>query len=245
MEDADSDDSSGTTTLGRATNMDYLPEISTDVLFFQSREILSIYKGFRSLNDKYRLPYDLSVTETISRLGMPYLKETPKVFNELIKELESHIKGKIYLDNEQFYFRPDGLPLNGNHDLAVDMAAEGWRKLGMLLQVLKNGELHSGMTLLWDEPEANLNPKLIRLIAKSILELSKMNIQIFIATQSLFLVNEMEILLAEQKITDGVRFFNLQNGKAPQQGDSFSALKNTLLLDEALKQSDRYMDEEV
>ena len=101
------------------------------------------------------------------------------------------------------------------------------------------------MVLLWDEPEANLNPKLIRLMAKTILELARLGIQVFCATQSLFLVNELEILLAQQKTTDGVRFFNLRKGKAPQQGDAFSALKNTLLLDEALMQSDRYMAEEV
>lgn len=227
----------------RIQNINFPYRQNSNIIFLPAREMLSMYQNFRSLNDEYDLPYDKTFVDTISKLGLPYLKNEPEEYKALINSLESSFDGKIFLRDEKFYYQPKSAPYG--MDLDISMAAEGWRKLGMILQLIKNGALRKGRVLLWDEPEANLNPQLIRLIAHTILELSQMGIQVFIATHSLFLVNELEILLAKQKIKDGVRFFNLRKGKAPQQGDSFSALKNVLLLDEEMMQSDRYMGEEV
>lgn len=63
-----------------------------------------------------------------------------------------------------------------------DAAAEGLRKLGMLARLIATGALLDKGYLFWDEPEANLNPRLIKRIAKIILDLSVNSIQIFIAT---------------------------------------------------------------
>ena len=212
-------------------------------LYLPARDLLTIYPNYMSLSKMYHLPYDETYEDTIVKLGIPYLREESKEFKSLINDLEESIHGKIYLQNERFYYHADDAPRELEQD--INMTAEGWRKLGMILQLLRNGGLHTGMALFWDEPEANLNPQLICLMAQTILELSQLDIQVFIATHSLFLVNELEILLAKQKNKKGVRFFNLRKDKTPQQGDSFSALKNVLLLDEEMKQSDRYMDEEV
>ena len=227
----------------KTENVNLPQKQKSNVIFIPARELLSMYQNFRSLNDEYDLPYDKTVVDTISKLGLPYLKNESKEFTSLIKSIESVMDGKIFLRDEKFYYHPNSAPFD--MDLDISMAAEGWRKLGMILQLLQNGSLRKGKVLLWDEPEANLNPLLIQLMANAIVELSRQNIQVFITTHSLFLLNELEIILAKRKITDGVRFFNLRNGKAPQQGNTFSALKNTLLLDEAMKQSDRYLNEEV
>lgn len=217
---------------------DLIPE----VLFLPTRELLTIYPNYQSLSKRYHLPYDQTYDDTIVALGLPYEKEKVAEYDKIITKLEKAIDGKIFLRNEKFYFHPNSaLP---DQDLDINMTAEGWRKLGMILQLLRNGGLHSGMALFWDEPEANLNPQLIRLIAQVILELSQMNIQVFLATQSLFLVYELELLIAQQKIKDGVRYFNLQKGKPVEQGDTFPELKNVLLVDESIKQSDQYLVEE-
>ena len=219
------------------------PDAIPQALFIPAREMLTVYPHYQSLAKEFILPYDATFDNLITKLGIPYKRQLPKEYEAIVAAIEKAIDGKIFLRDEKFYYHPNSAPTGTNYD--INMAAEGWRQLGTILQLLRNGSLHSGMVLLWDEPEANLNPQLICLAAQMILDLYKTGIQVFIATQSLFLVNELEILLAQQKTTDGVRFFNLQKGKAPQQGDTFSALKNTLLLDEALGQSDRYMAEEV
>ena len=217
---------------------DLIPE----VLFLPTRELLTIYPNYQSLSKKFHLPYDQTYDDTIVALGLPYEKEKVAEYEMIITKLEKAIDGRIFLRNEKFYFHPNSaLP---EQDFDINMTAEGWRKLGMILQLLRNGGLHSGMSLFWDEPEANLNPQLIRLIANIIVELSKLDIQIFIATQSLFSVNELELLIAEQKIKEGVRYFNLRKGNPVEQGDTFTELQNVLLVDESIKQSNRYLEED-
>ena len=232
----------------RATNRlrpkdNFNPKAVPKALFVPAREVLSMYPHYQSLATEYDLPYDATFDHLIAKLGLPYKKKLSKDYQNIAAAIETAIDGKIFLRDEKFYYHPNFAPDGVNHD--INMAAEGWRQLGIILQLLRNGSLQSGMVFLWDEPEANLNPQLICLAAQMILDICKSGIQVFIATQSLFLVNELEILIAQQKVKEGVRFFNLQKGKAPQQGDTYSALKNNLLLDEALRQSDRYMSEEV
>ena len=210
---------------------------NTTALYLPVHELLTIYPNYQSLSKMYQLPYDSTVDDAIARLGLPYKKETPKEYDEIVKVLENAIDGKIFLKNEKFYFSHE------NREMDVNMAAEGWRKLGMVLQLLKNGGLGKGMVLLWDEPEANLNPKLIRLIAKVIVELSHLEIQTFITTHSLFLLREIDMLVkSDKKIKNGdVRYFNFPKKGVVEQGSSPEELGDILLLDESIAQSDRFM----
>jgi len=211
-------------------------------IFLPSRELLTIYPHFLSLRREFQLPYDSTYDDTIAKLGLPLRNNKSEQAIEIIQTLESAIGGKIFLKNEKFYYHPNDMPVSMNWE--IDMLAEGWRKLGMILQLLQDGSLREGTVLLWDEPEANLNPQLIRLVAWIILLLSQMDIQIFLTTHSLFLVYELEMLIAKQKIKDGVRYFNLRKGKPVEQGNTFPELKNVLLVDESIKQTSQYLEEE-
>ncbi len=222
---------------GKPYPVDTLPKC----VFFPSRELLTIFPHYLALRREFILPYDSTYDDTIGKLGLPPKNGKSAMLQDIIASLETAIHGTVFLKNEKFYYHGKDMPAGLSWE--IDMIAEGWRKLGMLLQLIQDGSLREGAVLLWDEPEANLNPRLIQLIASVIVELSKLGVQVFLTTHSLFLVNELEILLARQKIQDGVQFFNLQKGKAPRQGSTFSALKNVLLLDEEMKQSDRYMEE--
>ena len=210
---------------------------NSSALYLPVHELLTIYPNYQSLSKMYQLPYDSTVDDAIAKLGLPYKKETPKEYDEIVKVLEEAIDGKIFLKNEKFYFS------HGNREMDVNMAAEGWRKLGMVLQLLKNGGLGKGMILLWDEPEANLNPKLIKLIAQVIVKLSHLEIQTFITTHSLFLLREIDMLVKTDKtIKKGdVRYFNFPKKGVVEQGSTPEELGDILLLDESIAQSDRFM----
>ena len=58
----------------------------------------------------------------------------------------------------------------------------------MLTYLIMNGELRNKSSLFWDEPEANLNPRLLRELAGILVELSKV-MQVTVATHSLFLLS--------------------------------------------------------
>src|SRR5271170_7004134 len=78
--------------------------------------------------------------------------------------------------------------------MEMHLVAEGLRKLATVARLIANGSLLDKGYLFWDEPEANLNPKVIKTLAKTILQVSQSGIQVFIATHSLFLLRELHIL---------------------------------------------------
>ena len=87
------------------------------------------------------------------------------------------------------------------------MTAEGYRKIGVLHRLLCNGSINPGITgvLLWDEPEANLNPKLMKKLVQLLLELSRNGQQIVLATHDYVLLKWFDLLMDKGK-EDHVRF---------------------------------------
>ncbi|HBZ29225.1 MAG TPA: ATP-binding protein, partial [Nitrosomonas nitrosa] len=154
--------------------------------------------------------------------------------------LEAAMGGLIELDkNGRFYLK------NANGRMEIPLVAEGLRKLGMLARLIATGALLDKGYLFWDEPEANLNPRLIKRVAKSILDLSVVGIQVFVATHSLFLLRELEILLAEKSRKNvSARFFGLhatEDGIVVDQGANVDDIGEIAVLDEELEQSDRFL----
>ena len=47
--------------------------------------------------------------------------------------------------------------------------------------------------MFWDEPEANLNPKYIPVVAEMLLELQRDGVQVFVSTHDYFLTKYLEI----------------------------------------------------
>ena len=66
--------------------------------------------------------------------------------------------------------------------MEAHLVAEGLRKLASILYLILNGEINADTILFWDEPEANLNPALVKVVAKFIRVLQECGLQIFVAT---------------------------------------------------------------
>lgn len=94
--------------------------------------------------------------------------------------------------------------------VSANMAAEGIRKLGILQLLLQNRQLEPGRTgtLFWDEPETNMNPKLMKLLVEILLELSRNGQQIILATHDYVLLKWFDLLMNTGK-EDHVRFHSL------------------------------------
>ena len=127
----------------------------------------------------------------------------------------------------------------------MPLLAEGFRKLGMLARLVATGIFIDKGFLFWDEPEANLNPKLVQQVAQSILALCSGGVQVFIATHSLFLLRELEILLASGPShaveSNFVGLHRGQNGVFAKQGKTVDEIGDIAALDETLRQSDRFL----
>lgn len=90
------------------------------------------------------------------------------------------------------------------------MTAEGFRKVGILHRLLSNGAISPGSSgpLFWDEPESNINPKLMKLLVQILLELSRNGQQVILATHDYVLLKWLD-LLADKGQGDHVRYHSL------------------------------------
>ena len=97
-------------------------------------------------------------------------------------------------------------------------------------------------------PRSNLNPKLVKLVARTILNVAQSGIQVFIATHSLFLMRELHILQQREFGKLDARYFGLHISDdaavSVQHGKTMDDMGDISSLDEELAQSDRYLDTE-
>ena len=216
---------------------------SESSVFLPTRELLTLYSGLRAqYRDRY-LEIEETWVDTCEFLEKPALRgPTQTEIGKLLRPVEEAMRGKVILDhNGRFYLKSYG---KGRFEMPL--VAEGHRKFAMLAQLLVNGSLLERGYLFWDEPEANLNPVLIRRAAEAIMKICGAGIQTFLATHSLFLLRELEILLRRDRTADDqYRWFALRrsdDGVKVEHGDSPEALQTIASLDASLDQSDRFLD---
>lgn len=223
-----------------------LPKIPLELppVYLPTREIITLSPWFVSLYDNYHLEFEETWRDTVSLLGAPSVKGArERRAVQLLAPLEQALGGKVIMDNASGRFY---LQVSGEGRMEMPLVAEGLRKFAMLARLISTGVLLGNGYLFWDEPETNLNPKLIKVLAKSIAHLSEQGIQVFIATHSLFLLRELELLAKDPEFKKvKQRYFSLnstENGIFLEQGDAAEDLQTLVLLDEELLQSDRYME---
>ena len=117
----------------------------------------------------------------------------------------------------------------------------------MLDYLLRHDLIKPGSTLFWDEPEANLNPASLKLLIHLLHMLSGRGVQVILATHSLFLLREVEILQMNpaSAVEPAPRYFALdlkQDEVLVTQGDDVADIDPLVALDENLCQSDRYLE---
>ena len=157
------------------------------------------------LNAKVQLdPKFASIVPRLANLiGGQYLLENsrfvfePGRYEE--KESASRSRAKhaqMYQDSTEWKFVP-----SSKHRLSTGMTAEGFRKIGVLQRLLSNGSLNPGTSgpLLWDEPESNLNPKLMRDLVQALLELARNGQQVILATHDYVLLKWFDLLMDKGK----------------------------------------------
>jgi predicted ATP-dependent endonuclease of OLD family len=182
--------------------------VDTLPVFLPTRELLTIYPGFVSLYDTSHTEFEETWRDTCVLLGKPLARGSrEEAIREMLAPLEGAMGGKVELDKSgRFYINI------ASGTMEMHLVAEGLRKLATIAQLIANGSLPGKGYLFWDEPESNLNPKLIKKVARTILELAQSGIQVFVATHSLFLLRELYILQRREFQHVGTRYFGLHIG---------------------------------
>ena len=210
-------------------------------IFIPTKELLSLFPGLRALYKSRELAIDETYPDLCERLEAPLFRG-PRLegVKGVIEPLEEMVGGEVKNEHGKFYlYQKEG------GKLEIDLVAEGIRKLATLAFLLKNGSLTDTTALFWDEPEANLNPLLIKKLAKMLMLLSANKFQIIIATHSLFLLKELHILSTEGT-SNKVRYFglsaNANHASEVVQTDNLETLPDIASLDAELEQTDRFSD---
>ena len=121
-------------------------------------------------------------------------------------------------------------------ETSVTMTAEGYRKIGLLQRLLENGALTQEGTgvLLWDEPESNMNPSLIKMLVECLLTLSRNGQQIIIATHNYVLLKWFDLLTDPQKgdhITYHALYRNQHTDIRCETNDNYKMLSENAIAD--------------
>lgn len=210
-------------------------------IFIPSKEIVSLFKGLIGLFEKYRdFPLDETYRDLAVALSTLEPSEPSRLLPGIGQRIQTLLGGDLKLEsNDLVFIRGDGSRLESQ------LLAEGHRKLALLIYLVRYGLIEQGSTLFWDEPEANLNPAATRLLAEALHSLAGQGVQIIVATHSLFLLREFEIL---QRAPDSpsvpMKFFALgmsKKGVTVSSSDDIAAIDPLVLLDEDLAQSNRFM----
>lgn len=221
-----------------------LPEIweANTPLYIPTRELMTLYPGFVALYEQRYVPFEETWRDTCLHLGMTPLKgRRSKAMADMLDPLEKAMGGRVVLEkNGQFY-----LQIPGSGNMEMHLVAEGLRKLAMLAQLISNGTLQEQRGyLFWDEPDANLNPHLIRLVARVIHALGQQGVQVFIATHSYFLLKELEILSKEENVNQA--WFALYEGEdggiEKESAENLTMLEHIVALEEEIAQYDRELE---
>lgn len=172
-------------------------------VFIPVKEMLANAPGFKSLYETRNIHFEEVYADIITKALLPPLRGPADASRKKItKILQKAIDGKVTISKEEFFLR------NKQGNLEFTLLAEGLRKLGLLWTLVQNGTLLSGSVLCWDEPEANLNPKLIKTLIEVLIELQRMGVQIFIATHNDLILKWIE-LQAKPEDTDLIKFHTL------------------------------------
>ena len=176
-------------------------------VFIPTKEVLSWMEGFSSLYSKYRLSFDQTYQDICILLDLPELN-----LNQVQPESQRAIETIEKICGGRFVFHGGGKVTfrTREFEYSANAVAEGLRKVGMLSRLLLTGSVqpgHSG-TLFWDEPEANLNPKLMRILVEILVDLSRKGQQIILATHEYVLLKWFDLLVDREK-GDRIAFHTL------------------------------------
>ena len=152
--------------------------------------------------------------------------------NDILKGLQKLINIEVSKENDIFYIK-HGKDIKTK----AQLAANGINKIGQLIPLIQNGWLTKNTILFWDEPEVNLNPRYIKIVAKFLQTLAKIGVQIFVATHDYLLAHLLSLDAEYQEETTAppmkfFSFYKTQEGTEIEAAATIAGLQHNALLDE-------------
>ncbi|OEJ17689.1 ATP-binding protein, partial [Brachyspira hampsonii] len=210
--------------------------------FIPCKDILTSSNGFAALYDKRDINFEAVYYNIIKKTELPKLRELDDDLLEIAKKIENAIGGKTIYKNNNFF-----IDYKNIGEVSFDMAAEGHKKLALIYILIINGEIDKNTILLLDEPESNLNPTLTDLLVNILLSLSKLGLQIFIATHNSFILDDIELQRTDKDSVMYHSFYfdenDFNSGVKIESKEILLDLENNPINEKIIKQHNEYIED--
>lgn len=212
-------------------------------IFIPAKEILSHAYNLNAAVAMNNVSFDDTYLDVIdaAKIAVSPGRDSA-VKKQLLDRLEMIVDGKVSFDpkRDEFYLR------KGNTRLEFNLVAEGVRKIALLWQLAKNGVLMDGSVLFWDEPESNIDPVNIPVLADFLLELQRNGVQIFLSTHDYFLAKYLEL---ERKPEDKIQYHSFYldgpGGVRTETSRAFTLLEHNSIMETFVKLYEAEVDKEM
>ena len=171
---------------------DNLLKREANSVFLPPKEVLGLSNVIMksALQDK-AFGFDSTYSDLVLALQTPPARGRPmEAFRKSADMLEDMFQGKIEFDAD----RQVWMYKKGNSRFAINVTAEGIKKIAILDTLLRNRHLSRNSFIFIDEPESALHPKAITELMNIIHLLASDGIQFFIATHSYFVVKKLHLI---------------------------------------------------
>ncbi len=176
-----------------------------EAAYIPVKDMMANAPGFRSLYEEREIHFEEVYVDIIRKALLPALKgPTDQQRRQLLESIQKEMEGRVIAKNEEFFLR------SKSGELEFTLLAEGFRKMGLLWILIQNGTLLKGSVLFWDEPETNLNPKLMRAIVDILLKLQRLGVQIFLTTHDYVILKEFDL---QSEKEDKIEYHSLFRNK--------------------------------
>jgi len=178
-------------------HLDHPPEkFGPNALFFPPKEVLTALQAIAATRERLGIAgFGDTYLDLIQALRQPKSHlDTDEDLKTILRDLDAIFAGTIEQESdESFEYR------RGASRFDMKETAEGIKKVGGLVHLLRNGTVRVGSTLFFDEPGANLHPKAILDFVRLLFRLGQADVRIFIATHSYVVLKQFELLAREHK----------------------------------------------
>ena len=137
-------------------------------VYIPPKEIISSTENFGALYDEFHIAFEETYYDLCRLLERP-LRKGPNTIeqNMVMKSFEDIVNGSIVQKDKKFY-----LKVKGQGEFEMGLVSEGYRKMATIMYLILSGSLTKDSILFWDEPETNMNPKMIKPMCDALTELA-------------------------------------------------------------------------
>ena len=168
-----------------------------NTIFIPAKEILSISEPIKRTFKEFIKGFDATYYDLADIIVGPFIQQSgiSVELEKIVENIQNEIlDGKIEYDEDEkelVYKNKAG------QKFEMTMTAEGIKQVGIIPLLINRGKLHSRTILFLDEPDNNLNPVTINKFIKTLIDLTKAGVQVFISSHNYFIIKRLHIYAKE------------------------------------------------